>query len=525
MVLACCGPVRIASAAPPAPLPTPHLQASPSPSAVPEASPSPLVAPPDPVLLPFPAPTPAQAPLTLTIEEALTIALRNSPDLMSSRDQVRLAQYQVRSQYVPYNPTFSLFAQNLRVQNAVPVELFRYGVVQNQYTFYGTIQQLVYDFGRVHWSALAARLTEKQARQNYRTTLETLLQSVETTFLQALLADVNVEIAQQRVEERRSALKTASDLYRAGFVAAFDVLQYKSQLGQALQAVLTAKGTAEKAHEALVIAMGLSPGTTLILTAPAQPSPPPDEGRAGLEQALVKRPEVAALTWAVQSAQAQVRAATRASAPTVNLQAQYQGTNPYLGGAFVASQFNIIGSLNIPVLDGRLSHWEKMQALATVSATEHQLASMRRKVEQDVIQAFTDLETYWQLIELARQTSAQARDAYNIATVRYREGFSNSIELLNAQDTYVQANQNEATAEYNYRVALVNWRRAISGEYPVPVPESVKVEWEQPSPMLTPPTLPVAPLPSEPPTPLPPVKPSPSPTPRAATPSPQGAAR
>ncbi|NDD29360.1 MAG: hypothetical protein EB084_13955 [Proteobacteria bacterium] len=143
-----------------------------------------------------------------------------------------------------------------------------------------------------------------------------------------------------------------------------------------------------------------------------------------------------------------------------------------------------------------MAHWEKKQAEAALSQAEHQLAVTRRSVEQEVISAFTDLKTYWQQVTLAKETAAQAKEAYQIALVRYREGFSSSIELLNAQDTFVQADQALATAIYNYQVAEVNWRRAISGDYPVALPDSVKVDWEQPAPLTIPSTWPVAPTPS-----------------------------
>lgn len=492
---------------------------------LPEASPTPNVGPPDPVLAPFPAPANGTEPLNLRLEDALTIALRNSPDLLASRDQIRIAQYQVRSQYVPYNPTFTLTAQGNPYQVLVP----NVGQVTTIYTFQGTVQQLVYDFGRVHWSALASKLSEKQARQNYRTTLEKLLQSVETGYYTVALAEVNVDISRQRVGERRMSLKIANDLYKAGFVAQYDVLQYQTQLGQALQDLLTSQGSAEKAKENLVIALGLPPGTPIRLTMQPDPQAPPANGQEGLEQALVRRPEVASLTWAIRSAEAQIQAAARLSSPSLYLSGQYTGTSSPFGrqfGTFTYSTFVPGLTLTIPVLDGRYAHWQRMQVEATLSQTEHQLASMRRSVEQDVIQAFTDLGTYWQQITIARNTAAQAREAYGIAMVRYREGFSNSIELLNAQDAYVQANLLLANALYNYRVAQVNWRRAISAEYPVTLPASVKVEWEQPSPILTPPTLPATESTLSIPQGAPPEPAATSPTPvPSSTPSPQGVPR
>lgn len=481
--------------------------------------------------------------MALTVQSALTIALRNSPDLLVARDQIQSANAQARLQYTPYNPTFSVSATNTRLQNSVPIFYpnYPYGKIplqatQNQYLFNATISQLIYDFGRVHFNGLAAKLREKQSRQTYRNQLEQLLQTVETLYLNATLADMNVDIARQRVTERRSALKISNDLYKGGFVAAYDVLQYKSQLGQALQQLLTAEGSAEKARESLVVALGLAPGTVLTLDTQHTPSPPPADGQAGLDQALIKRPEIAALTWAAKAARANVSAMARYSAPTVSLSAQYLGSNPsaysntgaQVPGNFIWSEFNIIGTLNIPILDGRVAHWEKKQAEATLSQAEHQLAVTRRSVEQEVISAFTDLKTYWQQVTLAKETAAQAKEAYQIALVRYREGFSSSIELLNAQDTYVQADQALATAIYNYQVAEVNWRRAISGDYPVALPDSVKVDWEQPAPLTIPSTWPVAPTPSptkQSPSSLPAASPAPaaSPSPHRTTPAAPGA--
>lgn len=416
---------------------------------------------------------PGQAPgrerIQLTRQEALRLALRRSPDLLTGLSQLRAARSTVDLQYVDVRPTL-----------AFETDLQKYAVGgpdESDTTL--TLSQTLTTFGRVKWNAEAARMLEKQTAQNYRTAVESLFQRVETEFFNALLALEQVRISQELVKRQSDYVQTSENLWRAGLVAEYDVVQNRSNLLQARQSLQAAQLTAQLARAQLLADLGLRPDLPVDLEEDLHdPPPPPDSIEPGMARALHRRPELAALRWAVKAAEAQVEAEARVNAPTLSLDTEYEGIGD--ANTDFDNQWSASLVLTVPVLDGGEARIRKQIAQEAVLQARQSVESTRRSVELDVASSYANLVGLWQQVTTARSNVAEAKEASTIAELRYSRGISSNVELLSSQQNYISARQILANVTMQYRVARLTWRRSISGEWPLDLPTELQIDWELP---------------------------------------------
>jgi len=169
-----------------------------------------------------------------------------------------------------------------------------------------------------------------------------------------------------------------------------------------------------------------------------------------------------------QSSQAQVRSAEDAVSaargqryPTGSITADYGDIGTTLAsshGTFTfvaAAKFNIFDS-------GRISA-DVIQAKAALKQRQDELADLGAQIDYQVRTAFLDIRTAADQVavaesnlDLANQTLVQARD-------RFSAGVTDTIEVVQAQESVATANDNLIAALYGHNLAKVALARALGG--------------------------------------------------------------
>ena len=169
-----------------------------------------------------------------------------------------------------------------------------------------------------------------------------------------------------------------------------------------------------------------------------------------------------------QSSQAQVRAAEEAVSaargqryPTGSITADYGDIGTTLAsshGTFTfvaAAKFNIFDS-------GRISA-DVIQARAALKQRQDELADLGAQIDYQVRTAFLDIRTAADQVavaesnlDLANQTLVQARD-------RFSAGVTDTIEVVQAQESVATANDSLIAALYGHNLAKVALARALGG--------------------------------------------------------------
>ena len=197
----------------------------------------------------------------------------------------------------------------------------------------------------------------------------------------------------------------------------------------------------------------------------------------GVATLLSQSPDTAAesrapVRQAAENVTAQKSAVTVARAeriPSLALTSAF-GRVAYPSGVFPAwsdfrSNWTVGGSLTLPIFTGGNITGDQQIASAGLEQARAQLQQTRELAQLDALNALNRLRSAQAQMEASRGTAQQATRAYQIATVRYREGISTQTELNDAQIQLQQAEANRATAARDLQVARM--RLALLRDLPL----------------------------------------------------------
>jgi outer membrane protein TolC len=134
------------------------------------------------------------------------------------------------------------------------------------------------------------------------------------------------------------------------------------------------------------------------------------------------------------------------------------GTIPQLSTHGV---FDVRGTLAIPIFQGGKVHGDVLEADARLEKSREHLEDLRGQIDADVRTALLNVESAEQEvavaqsnIALADQTLAQSRD-------RFQAGVTDTVEVVQAQETVASAHENYISSLYRDNYAKISLARAL----------------------------------------------------------------
>lgn len=404
----------------------------------------------------------------LGIREVLSKALAVTPTLERQLSVIRQRGYEVEEAYTQANPKIDFQSQYQRIEP--PVNLPTGGIINpaNSYSFSLNIQQPIYTFGRLRFGVLASKLSRRSAQEEYLNQLHEVLLGGAELYIQAVVLQEAMSIAEDELEAQNANLRVTSLLFDQGVVAQFDVFRAQAATSQAQQELIEAETARQLALARLRSFMNLNPDqeieiAELELVEPEDMSLPEER-----EKALELRPDLRALRWAREAAKARVDLARAQGSPTLSLQNQTVNRTPT--GFSPGTQNTTSLVLSVPLFDGGVSKNRALQAEEVVAQLSADIEQRERQVRLDLEEAYRQLQDRWRSITVTQANVEQANEALRVAILRYKNGVSTMVELLDTQASRSRARFSLAQAKADYQLATWRWRRVAAQEFPVEVP-------------------------------------------------------
>ena len=420
------------------------------------------------------APNPSAA---LSLDSCIRTALSNNPSLKASRAGVTAALESEGRTRSLYYPQLSLQAgysrweshaflpnsiQNLPLRAISPV----IGPT-NQYSLDLQGSYTLFDSGLRKAEVSGAEATREAASEASAQDTQDLVLSVTSSYCGLLAAQANLSVEKQSLKRSEDHLRLAQDRKAVGAVPLADVLRARVEVANARLAEVHAASGVEVARGALAASMGLSPDTPLAIQDAGEEVKPPtllDAGQA-LDEAQANRPEVRAAERRVEAGQAGVRAARSAYGPTVELDASYGR----LDSSYFPQDKNWSAGivLRLPVFTGFARSHALAQARAELGRSEDRRDQVALAVRQEVWNAQARLREAYNAVLAVRALTADAQESLRMADERYKVGAGTITDLLDAETNLAQAQSQQVDADFQYRIARANLKRAL-GEMEAP---------------------------------------------------------
>jgi outer membrane protein TolC len=119
------------------------------------------------------------------------------------------------------------------------------------------------------------------------------------------------------------------------------------------------------------------------------------------------------------------------------------------------------GKLSFPIFEEGVLRGQKEVAQAQIIALKRQIEALKVQIEADIRTAQLDVDTYDQLVKVARSNQDLAAQELQDATDRYTAGVDDSLPVVKAQATLQGAESQVIQAEFQYNYAKLRLSRAI----------------------------------------------------------------
>ena len=317
-------------------------------------------------------------------------------------------------------------------------------------------QMTLYDWGR---SQLAIDIAKEQVlatRESLVAVEQNVLLTAVQAFLDVISAEQQVALQGSSVELLTRERQAAQDRFDVGEITSTDVALAEAQLASSRAAQATAQGQLEVARENYRAAVGRFPAD---LDAP--PPLPERPATLALARDTARRTHpairqsqrtVAATELAVAAARAERRpqltgsvglGTTRAPGRTL-LGATGQENTTTLSAQVQASQTIYSG--------GRLPALHR-QAMARRDSARSALLDTSRQVDQSVGTAWANIDVARAQIGAIEEQIVAAREAYEGVREEATLGARTTLDVLDAEQSLLEARANKITAEANLQLA------------------------------------------------------------------------
>ncbi|HEX8258512.1 MAG TPA: efflux transporter outer membrane subunit [Allosphingosinicella sp.] len=369
-------------------------------------------------------------------------ALIHNRELRTAVLRIEEARGQYRIRRADRLPTLDANAGAARSRTG---DGFGGAVTGNRFEIGASVASFELDFwGRVR------SLTES-ARANYLSTIHaqrafqiSLVADVAEAYLTERELDDRIAIAERTVRDRERALEIGKLRLDAGVTSALDYRQIETLLTQAQAALADLQLQRAQNRNALEFLVGGPVGAPLPPPLPLERQGIVETISAGLpSELLTNRPDILEAEELLRAAYADVGAARAAFFPQISLTGALGFASGALGSLFSGGAFtwSLGGNASLPIFDAGRTRGNLDVAVARQGIA---VASYERAIQQAFREVADRLaERRWlaeRLTAQQRELAAQ-RDRAELATLRYQNGVTGYLEVLDAQRELFAAEQ------------------------------------------------------------------------------------
>jgi outer membrane protein TolC len=412
-------------------------------------------------------------PIPLTLADAIARGLKANLGLLTTEQssrQTRAERYRALSGLLPtITGQLSMTEQQINLQalgfaatfppNAgfqIPkiVGPFSYQAAQANATVPLFDYTAINNFRSSRENLKASVLSIKNAR-------DLVVQAVGNAYLQIIADSARVLATQAEIEADNAVYVNATRRHEAGVAIAIDVLRSQVQLKQRQQALVAETNQFEKDKLTLGRIIGLPIGQTFTV---ADPSPSVPLEAISLQDALAKayahRPDFQAAKAQLAAAEFSLRAAKAERYPTLQASGFYGAE----GLRLLTNSHGVLqatGSIQFNIFDGGRIKADILQNDADLRNRRNDLENLRGQIDYEVRSALLDLKSAADQVDVARSNIELANQTLKQARDRFAAGVTNTVEVVQAQQSVADADENLISAQYQYNVAKVSLARAL----------------------------------------------------------------
>ena len=408
---------------------------------------------------------------TLSLRDALKIAVQNNVTLKQMQADARSASAAARSANAQTKPSLSVTtygtigdSSNILTSSpgVMPQNIF--AVAPHGFADQDLMLMVpLLTGGKLGSASAAAQKQGEAALLSVQASRLTVTETVTEDYANAALQQTLVGVAQARVTAEDEQVRVTQERVDTGRSAAVDLLREQAEQADARQALLAAQNNAALAFVNLKTVMGVSQGSDFTLSNTLDAlmgtaSLAPASLQETLRQAERHRPELTSAQKQVEAAQAGLHNAQGTYAPQIYGVAM---SDAMTGQRVGRTGYTVGLTASLPLYDGGQRRADVDEARARLDRVRADALQVRQTVDQQVAIAWLMLQTATAQVQAADGGVAAAQESYNLENLRYKAGKLIIAERLDALSALTRAQGTVAQAKAGLVIAHAQFQAAL----------------------------------------------------------------
>ncbi|WP_460907780.1 TolC family protein [Spirosoma areae] len=424
-----------------------------------------------------------------SLNEAIKFAVENNINVKNSGLDALSAEARIREVRGVALPQVSVSGQvtdNLIIQRvflpavffdpnasadapAVPVQ---FGVSYSG-SLTGSLNQLLFD-ASYRLGLKAADTYRQLAQKNVLASKITVAEQVAKAYYGVLVNEQQIKLLDLNIARVDTLFRNTQGLNKQGFAEKIDVSRLEVQVNNLKAERQNVKNLVDLSYYLLKFQMGLGINDNITLTEQIQDIDLDALERANAQAAAEfdysQRIEFSTLQSQIQLADLDVQSVAKQYYPRLSAFANYgynTGRNKF-GDLFASPWFNssVIGiNFSVPIFDGFQKKYLAQQKRFTLQKAQNSGQLLKNSIDLQIRQATITIGNSLQTLRTQKRNVELAQEVARVTKIKYQEGVGSNIEVLDAENSFRQAQTNYFASLYNFLQTKVDADKASGKLY------------------------------------------------------------
>jgi len=419
--------------------------------------------------------------------EVINAALDKNLSLQAAKKDVELREQDIKTAKSNYLPSLTAAASGTYTDpNLAEIS----GGQNPEFQTAGnlTLQQTVFSEA-ANANINIQKNLQKAQQENFNTDQLNTIFNASNAYFNTLILKANAQIQLQNLNLTKKNLQIARQNFEAGKSGKSDLLRFRSQMAQNTQSMVVSGSQLEQSFIALnqlinnpiateidIENVELDQGIfkeynykqlTNLLDDPTLREPFIE---FLIEEAKNNAPELKALGYNLEATERNIKLnGSGRFLPTVALQGQYNsvfsrsgiGSTAPLGSSFLNTNYNVGLNVSIPILNKNQTNINRQIAIIQKDQLNINKENTELSIAANIRNSVLNLINEVSNIELSKVSEASAKEALELTQTSYSNGAVTIIQLIDAQNNYLNAQLSRTNAVYNYLINALQLERNL----------------------------------------------------------------
>ena len=410
-----------------------------------------------------------------SLEQAVEIALQNKEALKASALELNASKQDIRSSYSGILPSVRISGST--TESTFPEQAIGFnqssGEILNNVSSITSasssfsIAQNIYD-GGIWWNNIRLAKNNFRITEQFDRQIKTnIIRNVHFAYFNYLKAIQLLDVSRSNLMSSQQQLTLVQQQYDLGSAKKTDLLKAEVRFGQARIDVITNDASVKSAYRNLKNAMGLiNSDQDFTIEEVEKPLELIPEFETGFELVQKFNPSVKAKQYQIMSAKLNTKLARGSRLPVISLSASSSGADENLGDAISNNygdnqRTNASLSISIPIYTGNSISSRIQKAKIGVDKQESEYLTQLEDLSVQLEDYLDQLNNYIEVIPINETVLESAEEDLKLSQVRYSQGSTTILEVLNAQVSVVQARSSLVRSKYDAFIQQANLKALL----------------------------------------------------------------